>query len=250
MLEHEQHLQWQTWQVPVLFRRSKRARRLRITIGQEAVKVTMPRGVSLKHAQDFVAQKEAWIGRHWSTAQEKAPPQWDALTTGMPVMLWGEKYTLRLACGEKVVADVQKEGATLQVLFPPDCSDLVAQKAMETALKRFFTQTLRTQLEPWVNQYGERYHLQHNGLRIRAMRSRWGSCGVRNTLNFNRHLVHAPAQVVRYVVIHELAHLRHRNHGPQFWALVEQMDPHFLEHRLWLRNHGHSLGLHVAGKVL
>jgi predicted metal-dependent hydrolase len=51
----------------------------------------------------------------------------------------------------------------------------------------------------------------------------------------------APAEVFRYVVIHELAHLRHRNHGPRFWSLVERQMPDFDLHRRWLREHGAAL---------
>ena len=51
----------------------------------------------------------------------------------------------------------------------------------------------------------------------------------------------APDAVFRYVVIHELAHLQHRNHSARFWSLVGRWMPDYAEHRLWLRQHGHEL---------
>ena len=86
-----------------------------------------------------------------------------------------------------------------------------------------------------------RMSVKTRGLRIADQKTLWGSCGHNGTISLNWRLVLAPAEVFRYVVIHELAHLAHRNHGPRFWALVERYMPDFEAHRRWLRTHGASL---------
>jgi predicted metal-dependent hydrolase len=78
-------------------------------------------------------------------------------------------------------------------------------------------------------------------IRVKAMRSRWGSCGPANDININWLLALVPQEVLRYVVIHELCHIRQRNHSAAFWALVSQSCPDYRSHRHWLRIHGHSL---------
>jgi predicted metal-dependent hydrolase len=80
---------------------------------------------------------------------------------------------------------------------------------------------------------------------IRDQRTRWGSCSPRGTLSFNWRLVLAPVEVLEYVVVHELCHLREANHSPRFWALVAHARPTFAEERAWLTRHGWELLAYV-----
>lgn len=74
-----------------------------------------------------------------------------------------------------------------------------------------------------------------NKVFLKNQRTRWGSCSVKGNLNFNRALAKAPAEIVDYVVIHELAHLREMNHSPRFWGIVDRWCPEQKAHRRWLR---------------
>jgi predicted metal-dependent hydrolase len=78
-------------------------------------------------------------------------------------------------------------------------------------------------------------------IQIRDQRSRWGSCSTRGTLSFNWRLVLAPFEVLDYVVVHELCHLREPNHSQRFWTLVEERRPAWRTHRDWLHEHGPEL---------
>ena len=83
--------------------------------------------------------------------------------------------------------------------------------------------------------------LRPGRIAIRDTRSRWGSCSPDGTVMFNWRLVMAPVAVQHYVVVHELAHLRHMNHGPQFWRLVEAHTPELAACMAWLKRHGAGL---------
>jgi len=76
---------------------------------------------------------------------------------------------------------------------------------------------------------------------VKDTRSRWGSCATSRNLAFSWRLVMAPRHVQDYVAAHEVAHLRHMNHGPRFWALVDQLTPHGSDAVAWLRAHGPKL---------
>jgi predicted metal-dependent hydrolase len=87
----------------------------------------------------------------------------------------------------------------------------------------------------------ERLGVAYRRIRIGGQRTLWGSCSPRGTLSFNWRLVLAPLEVLDYVVVHELCHLRVPNHSRAFWALVEGLRPRWREQRTWLREHGPEL---------
>ena len=87
----------------------------------------------------------------------------------------------------------------------------------------------------------ERLGVAYRRIRIGGQRTLWGSCSAGGTLSFNWRLVLAPVEVLDYVVVHELCHLRVPNHSRAFWGLVECRRPRWREQRAWLREHGPEL---------
>ena len=83
--------------------------------------------------------------------------------------------------------------------------------------------------------------LKASRVTVKDTRSRWGSCTPDGTLMFSWRLVMAPVVVQDYVVAHEVAHLRHMNHGAAFWAFVSELTPHRAAGIGWLKSHGTSL---------
>ena len=86
-----------------------------------------------------------------------------------------------------------------------------------------------------------RLEVEYGRIAIRDQRTRWGSCSTRGTLSFNWRLVLAPAEILEYVVVHELCHLREPNHSPRFWALLASARPGFRSEKDWLSRHGWEL---------
>jgi predicted metal-dependent hydrolase len=87
----------------------------------------------------------------------------------------------------------------------------------------------------------ERLGVVYRRIRIGGQRTLWGSCSARGTLSFNWRLMLAPLEVLDYVVVHELCHLRVPDHSRRFWALVERHRPDWRRQRSWLREHGPEL---------
>ena len=76
---------------------------------------------------------------------------------------------------------------------------------------------------------------------IRNQRTRWGSCSAKGNLNFNCLLMKAPPEVLDYVVVHELCHLKEMNHSKAFWEEVGKVMPEYETHKLWLKENGWRL---------
>ena len=105
-----------------------------------------------------------------------------------------------------------------------------------------------TQARTLLDEEGARLGLRHSRLTIRDPRTRWGSCGADGSIMLSLRLCMAPPEAFRYVVVHELCHLRWRGHGPRFWALVERQMPDYGRWRAWLREQGASLHMVTLGR--
>lgn len=92
-----------------------------------------------------------------------------------------------------------------------------------------------------VSQYAEQMGVSYGRIAIRDQKTRWGSCSARGNLNFNWRLILAPAEVLEYVVVHELAHRKEMNHSDRFWSHVGDVLPDYKIRRLWLRKNGDFL---------
>jgi hypothetical protein len=83
--------------------------------------------------------------------------------------------------------------------------------------------------------------VEYRRIEIRGQRTRWGSCSSKGTLSFNWRLALAPFEVLDYIVVHELCHLREPNHSARFWRLVASRRPNWRKHDAWLVRHGAEL---------
>ena len=89
-----------------------------------------------------------------------------------------------------------------------------------------------------TNAWAERMGVQVNGVFVSTATARWGSCSADDRIRYSFRLLYAPKDVIEYVIVHELAHVRHKNHGKAFWREVETYQPDWKQKRAWLKTHG------------
>ena len=123
------------------------------------------------------------------------------------------------------------------VRLPPPVLDLGAVQLSERAARA----EARARIARLVEREAAALGIRPGRLAIRDTRSRWGSCSARGTLSFSWRLVLAPADVLDYVVVHEVCHLVELNHSARFWQLVEGRRPAYRDPKRWLARHGWEL---------
>lgn len=126
---------------------------------------------------------------------------------------------------------VKLEGDRLVVL-----TAATQEAVIERAVKQWYVQQARKIILERVAHYQSLLQEPVGSIRIKDVRSRWGSCSSKRNLNFNWRLVMAPMEVLDYVVVHELCHLKEMNHSKNFWKLVEDILPDYKRQREWLKD--------------
>ena len=112
---------------------------------------------------------------------------------------------------------------------------LAAHPEPDEARRAELIRRAKEELPPKVAYYAQLMGVQPTGVRITSARTRFGSCSGKNSLCFSWRLMEYPEAAVDYVVVHELAHITHKNHGPRLWALVERYIPDYRARRALLR---------------
>lgn len=166
------------------------------------VVVTAPEGFNV---EKFIGKNAAWL--EGKLAQIEGLKE--LAESGFP--LNGEFY--RVIHGRR--AKVHDRFRT--VVLPPYPED------MREELKRL----LRPEIWRLIEKYAGKMGVSPGKVFIRSQRTRWGSCSGKGNLNFNLRLVALPPELREYVVVHELAHLKHRNHSRAFWSLVSRFYPDY-----------------------
>ena len=209
-------------------RRSARARRVRVTVDPDgSVTVTLPRKTPERAAKEAVKELAPWIARRRRVlaraAEELARP-------AGTVPYLGEALTLVPQPGRE---RVHRRGDML----------LVPAGDPHPALERFYRRAARAEIAARLDAATARAGSRYSALMIRGQRTRWASCSSEGGMSFNWRLLLAPAEILDYVVEHEVCHLEVMDHSPRFWALLESRSPDWRAHAAWLRRYGAALDL-------
>ena len=119
----------------------------------------------------------------------------------------------------------------------------LGEEAVRATLERWYRRRARDEVAPRLDAAAARAGTSYSSLQIRGQRSRWASCSSSGAMSFNWRLLLAPAEILDYVVEHEVAHLAVHDHSERFWSLLASRCPEWREREQWLRRHGHALHL-------
>lgn len=217
---------------PVLVvRRNGNGATVRIDKRSEEIRLGVPPTVSRRWVEDTVLRYgESW-GRRMDEAPLPAPSAFE-ITLGREMILGGKSVPIRIEQGQKARGCETEEGIVLYLLRPED------REEGRRVLDRWFSAKAKFEI-PIV--YKRWHEIMFPGsplpaLTIRRMRSRWGSCNAaKRRITLNEYLLKVPPACLDYIVVHELAHLVHANHGSDFYRLVGQYIPDWKERRKLLR---------------
>jgi predicted metal-dependent hydrolase len=224
---------------PYTIRHSKHARRLRLTVTPSKVEIVVPKRVRPRTVERFINQHHEWVCKKWQqmvkridSSQPISPKHY---INGVDISFRGELFKIHITTENikkpKLIVN-EVFNVTLPTSLPPEKHE----EATEKCIKKWLKIQLNEELEELFEIYGEKFGLQPKSFRIKQQKTLWGSCSAKGNININLYLAFLPFELLEYVVIHELCHLKHHNHSKNFWGLVESILPNYKETRYKLKN--------------
>ncbi|MDD2723655.1 MAG: SprT family zinc-dependent metalloprotease [Methylovulum sp.] len=234
-------------------RRSARVSRMRIVVTQDKIEVVAPPNIAEKRLHQFVSEKQQWImqaiEKVASKNQQAAFPVPAVYGEGVGIPYQGRHYSL-VVVNSKLKRVKIGFAETLIAHIPETLAHDAHSEAIRPALSQWMKQQTQLRVEQLIHRHAPKKQLIPRSVIIKTQKSRWGSCGINNDININWLLIMAPPEVLEYVVVHELCHLKERNHSARFWALVAEHLPDYQQQRHWLKQQGGDLmryGQGIAG---
>lgn len=216
------------WALPPIIRSRRRSIALVVTHEAKLV-VRAPLRAPAGSILDFIREKREWIDRKIAIASARPKLHRKEFKPGESFLYLGEPHLL------SIIDDAPE----------PLCFDgefRLHRHCLSDARDLFiawYTKRTSDLVRERLDRYSAISGIKYGSFRVTGARNRWGSCSAKNKLNFSWRLAMAPGHALDYVVVHELAHLEHKDHSRRFWETVAGILPLYRAGRYWIRDYGY-----------
>jgi predicted metal-dependent hydrolase len=218
-----------------LIRSKRRKKTISLQIKEDGkVVISAPYHTPKWEIEKFIKEKEFWVVQKISEKEKQIKEGEKTFLPGERFLYLGEWYPLE-------IHESDHKGPPLRLSF----GNFILNKNNIGGARDLFIQWYKREAKEKIvgriDYYSYRLHLFPKGIRITNARSRWGSCSRDNRLSFSWRIIMASLPIIDYILIHELVHIREKNHSKRFWVTLESILPDYRKYRLWLKEKGHLL---------
>ena len=214
-------------------RSARRKKTVQIRVDSSGVKVAAPAKAPREYLQALVRKRASWILKQTASVSEVQPLQF---VSGESLAFLGRNVPLVIQPADVNSTEVSLDLWSFQVTTPHNLSTETRYESIRLAVVGWYkdraAQTLESSVDRWWPLLGRG---EKSRVLIRDQRHRWASCSYDGTLRFNWRVMMLEPPLIEYIVVHELAHLTHRNHSKDFWTLVYDTVPEARDRRRRLR---------------
>ncbi len=218
--------------------RRKQCRRLCISVNmQKRVSISIPLRVSFSEGEKFLLEKLPWIKQNIIKI--------DSITSKNNIQY---NENLNLSTRSRKFEILKENRNNFKLLVKPESYAIICPENIDLGLSnnkliisRIIKKCMRFEASEYlpvrIKELSENIGLNVTSVRINMARTRWGSCSFKNNINLNASLIMLPEELSDYVMLHELAHIKHKNHQQQFWNYLEKICPNAKIKAKKLRNY-------------
>ncbi len=195
--------------------------------------IKVPYHIGEDEIKNILLKHKNWINKKVKKIKERKIKYYPKkFIEGEKFLFLGKYYKLKIEKREELKLNINEKY-------------FVISEAPLALKKRLFTEWYKKNgykvISERVKYYVQKYGFSYNKINITDAKKRWGSCSPSNNLNFSLRLIMAPIDIVDYVIVHELCHLKEKNHGKSFWRKVKSIMPDYKEKERWLKENGYFL---------
>jgi len=214
--------------------RSKR-KTIAIKINEDSrLEVRAPLHISQEKIDSFVNSKEKWIVKHTNEISKKYKLKKEfTLNFNDYVLVRGEKTYIHSIKENTASYDKEK-----RIFYIPEIANSAQIKEI---LIKLYKLIAKSYIHQRVEFFSKQMNVNPTAVRITSAETRWGSCSGKNSVNFSWKLIMADDEIIDYVVVHELAHIKQHNHSPKFWNIIESTIPDYRKQKEKLKILGEKL---------
>lgn len=231
-------------EVPVKIYREHRYN-VRASIGKKAAILRLPLGMSPAEQRERLDWFQNWLSKTLKR-NENVAAHFDTKNyqDGDTLQVGSRTYRLRIRYEDRQTHSGKLDkDKTIHLKLSQHDEGASLKNNVQHLLSRIVAQDFLPEITGRVHYLNDKYFQKPiKDVRLKYNHSNWGSCSAKSNINLSTRLLFAPADVVDYVIIHELAHLIEMNHSPRFWKLVARAMPDYEEKERWLKEHGGKMG--------
>lgn len=234
------YIQAQEQQLHFKLRRSTRAKRLQIILKASIFEIVAPGRIKNIDILRFALNQKRWMIKALGQKCDKKGIEWPLqFACGERIPLRDHLIPLYVEYGHSLSAIVNHD--RLNVIIPTSTKCDIFSQTIQQIIQQCYQKEAMKSIQQTLNHFCPILGRWPKSIHLKQQKSRWGSCGIDGKIYINWLLILAPAAVLEYVVVHELCHLFHRNHGKRFWAKVAKYLPHYDQQEQWLKHNGQHL---------
>ncbi|WP_220151420.1 M48 family metallopeptidase [Thalassospira profundimaris] len=231
-------------EIPYALKRTGSSEKARITVTPDFVEVVVPPHATDAQIDQAIERRRRWIfeqTRKMRNIAENAPSI-SRFVSGAKIPFRGRMMRLKVVSTDDSLVHISYRNG-FYIEYPASAAAQSQDMLIEDALRLWLKKRLRQDVGDFIRHYGPKYGLVPKSWHIKDQKHLWGSCGNDDRIHINWHLIFAPKAVLEYAVVHELCHLRHRNHDKPFWNLVGSILPDYSARKTWLDQNAHMLAI-------
>ena len=225
--------------VEITFFKSHKAKRLNITIKPFiGVRVSVPHSVTFKKAKEATQERIDWIKSHLAKMQ-KAENGFTVFNTDTQFQTRTHQLEIKVSDTDTLKSVLRNNKITVSIPKSSDIASNEIQLGIRKAIERAWRKEAKEYIPNRVKALAAEHKFEYKNVLIKNTKTRWGSCSFENNINLNLHLMRLPDHLVDYVILHELVHTKVKNHGKDFWKLLDivsgsarKLDKEVKEYRL------------------
>lgn len=211
-----------------------KVKNLYITIQNGEVVVKAPWYVTATQIQEVVESKQAWITKKLEE-YKISPRKVKEYVDGEKFQILGQSYCLNVYYKDINSAILNVENGKIVIILPICFSDDDNTEKIKTMIDKMYYKIAENEVEISMEKMRKLVGLAPEEYRIKKMKGAWGSCSTTKRITINQDLMMYNRNIIDYVVLHEICHLKHMNHSKSFWAMVEKYMPNYKEARNTLK---------------